>query len=139
MSSRVRVRHRAVAPGASNAIRGVGALLLAALMALGCVVLWAGIPLGGFWLAAAISDNATTVYVVALVGVPLTMTAWGLALAQVNRAYLRLRGTQEPKLFHALLVGSVFLAILAFLVWYFFFSPPPSATPWPDEFSGPGN
>ena len=108
-------------------------------MALGCAVLWAGIPFGWFWLAAVISDNATTFYVIALLGVPATMIAWGFALARVNRVYLRLSGTQEPKLLHALLVGSVVLAILAFLVWYFFFSPPPSATPWPDEFSGPGN
>ena len=108
-------------------------------MALGCVVLWAGIPVGWLWLAAAISHKATTIFLIALFGVPVTMIAWSLALARVNDLYLRLRGAQKPKLFQALIVGSVLLAILAFLVWYFAFSGQPSATPFPDEFSGPGN
>ena len=108
-------------------------------MALGCVVLWVGIPFAWFWVTGAITDNATTFYVVAPLGISGTMIAWGVALARVNRAYLRLRGAQSPALFHALLVGSVLLAIVAFLVWSIFFSGPPSATPWPDEFSGPGN
>jgi hypothetical protein len=34
------------------------------------------------------------------------------------------------------LVGSVLLALLAFLVWSIFFSPPPNGMPWPDEFWG---
>jgi hypothetical protein len=139
VSGRARIRDRGIAPTRTRAIRAAGALVLAVLMALGCAVLWVGIPFGWFWLAGAVTDNATTFYVIALVGVPGTMIAWGVALARVNRVYLRLRGAQSSMLFHTLLVGSVLLALIAFLVWSVFFSGPPSATPWPDEFSGPGN
>ena len=139
VSRRTHVPQRGIAPTRSGAVRSVAALGLAALMALGCVVLWVVIPFGWFWLAGAITDNATTFYVIALFGVPVTMIACGAALARVNRVYLRLSGAESSRLFHALLVGSVLLAILAFVVWSVFFSGPPSATPWPDEFSGPGS
>jgi hypothetical protein len=128
-----------MASGPSAVSRGLAAFVLATLMALGCVVLWVGIPMGWFAVARRITNDATTFYVIALVGVPVTMVAWGLALGRINRVYLRLRGADQPTLFHALLVGSVLLALLAFLIWSVVLSGQPSGTPWPDEFSGPGN
>jgi hypothetical protein len=67
------------------------------------------------------------------------MIAWGFALARMNRVYLLLaRGGEESKLLEVLVAASAVLALGAFLVWFFFFAGSPTATPWPDELSGPG-
>ena len=122
--------------------------VLVVAMALGCFFLWTVIPLAWLWLAASVSDVHTTVYLVALVGCPVTMVLWGWVLYRVNDVYLRRRG-EEPvartpawlassreargsrpaMLLDRLLVVSALLAPIAVLVWMVV--SPSSDPPWP--------
>jgi hypothetical protein len=124
-------------------------------MGAGSIALWTIIPLGWLWLGALLSDNAATIYVVALLGCPITMVLWGWGLYRINGVYLRLSGwspavagtssqvsarARRPvMLLDVLVIASALLALGAFLVWFFVFSGSPTSTPWPDELSGVGN
>ena len=59
-------------------------------------------------------NDKTAIFVIALLGAPVTMVAWSFALGRLNKAVFALRGGQQPKL----LQGSVLLTIVAFLVWF---------------------
>jgi hypothetical protein len=96
------------------------------------------------------------VYLVALVGCPITMAIWGWALYRVNDFYLRLTGRERPQRQHAwlesaasppnrrrelmlldvMMVVSVVLAVVALILWLAVFAASPTSTPWPDELSG---
>ena len=109
-------------------------------MTTGSIALWMVIPLGWVELAGAIAQVRTVGYVIALVGCPLTMVAWGRVLLQLGLAYERLSDpdADRPVLLETIVVVSFVLALIAFLAWFFIFAGSPSATPWPDEMSGPG-
>ena len=116
----------------------LAAAFLLALMAVGCLVLWIGVPVGSLWAASKLSDSVAGHLLIAL---PLTlaaMIAWGAFLFWLNALYLRvigaltepedpdepprrIRGPLEP-----LLVGSLVIGIVAFLVWFFAFAEDPA-------------
>src|SRR5919202_5257456 len=76
--------------------RGLAVPLVVAAMAVGCIMLWTGIPLAWLRIAGLISSVGYVAYAVALTGCVATMGLWGWGLARLNRVYLRLRG-REPE------------------------------------------
>src|SRR2546423_15180206 len=65
-------------------------------MALGSLALWTVIPFGWLRLAATFSSTYATGYLLAIIGAPLTMAAWGWSLHRLNYVYLRLTGRAAP-------------------------------------------
>ena len=125
---------------------------LIAIMGLGSILLWLGIPLGWILLAAHLSTRYPRIYILALIFCPITMILFGWVLVRVNSLYLALfperedtgrRGraawmqsvgadvsTRKPlPVLETCMSISVALAIVAFIVWFFFFAgsslPPP--------------
>jgi hypothetical protein len=75
--------------------RALGAVLLL-VMLVGAFVLWVGVPAAVLWgLGKLISDPAEHL-VLGLIAVPLGMVLFGLVLAFLNTAYLRLSGVRLP-------------------------------------------
>jgi hypothetical protein len=125
--------------------RIVGAFLIA-LMAVGSMLLWIGIPVGWLFLASRITDSSQPSmgpYVLVLVGIPATMIAMGKVLAVLDRTYGRvtgaapqarmqspwhrsLRGDRRPErrrsVLDVVMVASVALAVVCFAVWFFLFA-----------------
>jgi hypothetical protein len=125
--------------------RIVGALLIA-LMAVGSVLLWIGVPVGWLYLASQLTDSSQPSmgpYVLVLVGIPATMVAVGKVLAVLDRTYGRvtgtapkgrvqspwhrsLRGDRQPargrSVLDVVMVASVALAVVCFAVWFFLFA-----------------
>src|SRR5207244_3285065 len=69
--------------------------LLIALMGLGSIFLWVGIPAGWLYIASRLSDKYPKIYLLALLFCPLTMIVFGWLLARVNGVYIRLFPAQE--------------------------------------------
>lgn len=117
-----------------------------ALMAVGSVLLWIGVPVGWLYLASQLVDSSQPSmgpYVLVLVGIPATMIAMGKVLAILDRTYGRvtrsapparvplpwhrsLRGDREPararSVLDVVMVASVALALVCFAVWFFLFA-----------------
>jgi hypothetical protein len=116
----------------------LAAAFLLALMAIGCLVLWIGIPIGSMWASSQAVETSAEHFVVAL---PLTLVAMILfarALFWLNRLYLRVtlasrpdvvdedewdeelegprwaRGPLEP-----MLVAFLIVALVALVAWFF--------------------
>jgi hypothetical protein len=122
------------------------AALLVALMAIGSVVLWLGIPVGWLYLASRIvksSQPSLGPYVLVLVGIPVSMIVVGKALSRLNRAYGDVTGTTptgrmrnpwmrslrgerdsgRPRtVLDVVMVWSVALALLSLAIWFFVFA-----------------
>ena len=113
---------------------GLAASFLLAVLAAGSLALWTAVPAASLRAAGMLARSKTEHY---LIGLPLTLFAmalWGLLLFWLNGLYLRvtshsaspddsgepprrLRGPAEP-----LLVGSLYLAVVVFLIWLFAFA-----------------
>jgi hypothetical protein len=121
-----------------------GALLLG-LMAVGSLVLWIGVPLGCLWLSSKAVGTSGEEYVLALPLTILGMVGLGLVLSWLNRLYLQvtgviaryeaeleefgvapsfIRGPLEP-----MLVGSLVIALVALVVWFFLLAKDPPLVP----------
>ncbi len=120
------------------------AAFLVVVLAIGTLALWIAIPAGSMWAASKLTDSIGTHFLVAL---PLTLTCMGVfawLLYAVDRLYLRVTGAferldeddlddldDEPRVprgpLEPLLVGSLVIAVTAFVVWFFVFAeyPPP--------------
>jgi hypothetical protein len=116
----------------------VAAAFLLLLMSVGSFVLWIGVPAGSLYLSSKFVDSLAAHFVVSL---PVTLTAmivWGSGLFWLNGLYLRItgffdepddpdepprriRGPLEP-----ILIGSMFVALIALFVWFFGFAENPS-------------
>src|SRR3954471_23132316 len=125
--------------------RLLGALLIA-LMAVGSVLLWIGIPVGWLYLASQLVDSSEPTmgpYVLVMVGIPATMVLVGKLLAALDRVYGRvsgaapqprvqlpwhrsLRGDREAvrrrSVLDVVMVCSVALALICFAIWFFVFA-----------------
>jgi hypothetical protein len=125
--------------------RLVGVVLIA-LMALGSVLLWLGIPVGWLYLVSRLvtsSQPSMGPYVLLLVGIPASMIVVGKALSKLNRTYASLMGTasttrvrsswmksmrgerdsgRPQSVLDVVMVWSVALALLCFGVWFFAFA-----------------
>ena len=122
--------------------RIVAALLLV-LLAAGTLVLCIGIPVGCLWLASKFADSISTHFLIAL---PLTLASMGLFAAllyRLDRLYLRVTGAympawdedeeedddEEPRIprgpLEPMIVVSLGIAVVALVVWFFFFAENP--------------
>jgi hypothetical protein len=121
------------------------AIMLVALMALGSVVMWIGVPLGLIYLASMLADPPNPSmgpYLLVLIGLPIGMAVIGKGLGALNRAHIRVTGAEtdayrpgwtrsmrgERKVerrngpLDRVMVVSVALAGVAFAVWFFGFA-----------------
>jgi hypothetical protein len=125
--------------------RLLGALLIA-LMAIGSVLLWLGIPIGWLYIVSRLvksSQPSMGPYVLLIVGIPASMIVVGKALSKLNRVYGDVMGTtstarvrspwmksmrgerdsgRQRTVLDAVMVWSVALALLCFGVWFFAFA-----------------
>ncbi len=75
-------------------------LFLIALMAVGSVVMWIGVPVGVIYAASQLADSpkpSMGPYVLILFGVPIGMTIVGKALGSLDRYHGRLTGLDDGK------------------------------------------
>ena len=122
------------------------AALLIALMAIGSILLWLGIPVGWLYLVSRLvtsSRPSMGPYVLLIVGIPASMIVVGKALSKLNRVYGEVTGTtptmrvrspwmksmrgerdsgRQRTVLDAVMVWSVALALLCFGVWFFAFA-----------------
>ena len=128
------------------AARRLAAAGLIALMAIGSILLWLGIPVGWLYLVSRLvksSQPSMGPYVLVLVGIPASMVVVGKLLSRLNRAYGELTGTaptvrmrnpwlrsmrgerdtgRPTTILEVVMVWSVSLALLCFAVWFFVFA-----------------
>ena len=122
------------------------AILLIALMAVGSVMLWLGIPFAWIWLASHLQKGqqpSMGPYLLILFGIPISMVAMGRILTRLNRAYGEVtettaevrfrapwmrsmrgeRGSTRPRtVLDVVMVSSVAAALAAFAIWFFAFA-----------------
>jgi hypothetical protein len=114
--------------------RRVAGFFVLCVLLVGCVTFWIGVPLAFLWGLGKATDDATTHFVVGLLGAPLAMAAFSPILFWLNGLYLsvtglldqaaedeeetgwqrRVRGPLEPILMVALAI-----AIVALCIWFF--------------------
>jgi hypothetical protein len=122
------------------------AALLIALMAVGSILLWLGIPVGWLYLVSRLVESSQPSmgpYVLLILGIPASMIVVGKALSKLNRVYGEVMGTTptmrarspwmksmrgerdsgRPRtVLDVVMVWSVALALLCFGVWFLAFA-----------------
>ena len=122
------------------------AILLIALMAIGSVILWLGIPVGWLYLASRLVDSSQPTlgpYILIIFGIPITMFVFGKLLFTLDRVFERVTGrtsetdfrppwlksmraertvSRRLTVLEGVMIVSVSLALLAFAVWFFAFA-----------------
>jgi hypothetical protein len=121
------------------------AIGLVVLMAIGSVVMWIGVPLGLIYAASRLADTPNPSmgpYLLVLIGLPIGMAIIGKGLGALNRAHIRITGTQTDAyrpgwtrsmrgerqvdrrggVLDRVMITSVALAGLAFAIWFFGFA-----------------
>ena len=121
------------------------AILLVALMAIGSVVMWIGVPLALIYLASKLADTPNPSlgpYLVVLLGLPVGMALVGKGLGALNRAHIRVTGAEVDQyrpgwtrsmrgertverrggVLDRVMIVSVVVAGIAFAVWFFGFA-----------------
>ncbi len=119
---------------------GTGALLVVLIMLVGSFVLWIGAPLLWLWLGSQIEAQTSSIGAsigAAFLGAVLTiMLLAGVLskLSNVYRANRRSRGLDDPGhlVLEAVLVISAGIALVAFVIWFFFLA---GADPMPSGFN----
>lgn len=126
--------------------RGIAALLLILLMAVGSIAMWLVVPIGLVYAASQLqqgSQPSLGPYLVVIIGLPIGMIVIGKLLGRLDRYYHHVtkterdvrvqlpwmksmrgeRGSTRPfRMLNVVMVISVSLAGLAFGVWFFFFA-----------------
>lgn len=75
-------------------------LLLIALMALGSVLMWLGVPVGLIYLASRVADSPTPSmgpYLLIIIGLPVGMVAIGKVLGALDRYHGRITGLDDGR------------------------------------------
>jgi hypothetical protein len=121
------------------------AVVLVALMALGSVVMWLGVPLGLIYLASKLADTPNPSmgpYLLIIVGLPIGMAVVGKGLGYLNRLHIEVTGTEVDEyrpgwtrsmrgerktdrrggVLDRVMIVSVGVAALCFAVWFFGFA-----------------
>jgi hypothetical protein len=121
-------------------------LFLIALMAMGSIVMWLGVPIGLIYLASRVADSTKPSmgpYVLILVGLPVGMIVVGKLLGALDRYHGRITGLDDGKptqaawmksmrgererkrrrsVLDSVMIISVGVALLLFGVWFFAFA-----------------
>jgi hypothetical protein len=134
--------------GSASGTTKLLAVALIALMAVGSVFLWLGIPLGWVYVASKLATTSQPTmgpYLVVIFGIPISMVIVARLLGRLNRIYgevtettprvrvvlpwLRsMRGERQPSsaetrtVLDVVMMISVAVALLCFGVWFFFFA-----------------
>jgi hypothetical protein len=109
-------------------------------MAIGCVVLWVGIPIGVLFATSRVTDTSAGQFLLALAGTLAGMILFARVLFWINRLYLRVAMAREGAdeewdedethfargPLESMLVVSLVVAIVALFVWFFAFAHNPS-------------
>jgi hypothetical protein len=126
-------------------VRTPTAILLVALMAIGSVVMWLGVPLGLVFLASKLADSpepSLGPYLLVLLGLPVGMAIVGKGLGALDRLHTRItmRETDEYRpgwtrsmrgertidrrggVLDKVMIVSVGVALVLFAVWFFGFA-----------------
>lgn len=82
--------------GHAAAARRVLAAVLLLVLVIGAFALWVAVPAAVLWALGKLSGDPTEHLVLGLLAVPIGMVLFGLVLALVNTAYLRLSGASFP-------------------------------------------
>jgi len=132
---------------------GIAKAALIALMAVGSIFLWIGIPVGWLWIGSQLqSDSGQAsfgLYLGVLLGIIISMVVMGKILHRLNGAYGRITGSEvvrvrmpwhrslrgedegraPQQILDVVMVVSVMVAGFVMLVWFLFFagSPLPGA------------
>jgi hypothetical protein len=122
-----------------------GAVMLVALMALGSVAMWIGVPLGLVYVASKLADTPNPSmgpYLVVILGLPIGMAVVGKGLGALNRAHIRLTGAEVDEyrpgwtrsmrgerqvdrrggVLDKVMIVSVEVAAVVFAIWFFGFA-----------------
>ncbi len=129
-----------------TAARGTVAALLVAVMAVGSILMWLGIPAFWLWLGSRIADSSQPsmgLYLLVLAGIVVTMAIVGKGLGAVNHLHMDLTGTlpqkreqtiwlrsmraereikRETGVLGIVMAWSVSVALVCFGVWFFLFA-----------------
>jgi hypothetical protein len=145
-SHRTSPEHRTGVGGAIAATVIVVAMLIAALS------LWTVIPLTWIWIGSRLSDTqfpSGGPYMIVLVGIVLSILVIAWLIGRLNRLYVRVTGDNRmssmrpvwlrsmrdedrhtgPTVVEAVIVGSVIVAVLALVLWFFLLA----GSPLPDQ------
>jgi hypothetical protein len=119
---------------------------LAAVIVVGSLGMWLGIPAFWMWVAGQLTYEYPSIYMFALAACPLTMILWGWMLYRINRRYVELTpppadapgaqrsawltsvsGDRRPRrreasLLDVSMVVSVIIALSVMAVWFFAFA-----------------
>jgi hypothetical protein len=121
------------------------AIMLVALMALGSVVMWLGVPLALVYIASKLADTPNPSmgpYLLIILGLPIGMAVVGKGLGALNRAHIRVTGTEVDEyrpgwtrsmrgerqvdrrggVLDRVMIVSVGVAAVLFAVWFFGFA-----------------
>ena len=122
------------------------ALVLIALMAIGSVILWIGIPVGWLYLASRLVDSSQPSlgpYLLIIFGIPITMFLFGRLLFTLDRVFERVTGraaetdfrppwlksmrgertvSRRLTVLEGVMIVSVGIALLGFAIWFFAFA-----------------
>jgi uncharacterized membrane protein YbhN (UPF0104 family) len=105
------------------------AVLLVAMMFLGSLVLWVGVPVAWLWIGSRLQNGTSlaTATGVMMIGMLLSVTLLLTALGWLSRRHTELqerRGVPESETtaLELVLVSSAVIAVIGFLVWFFGFS-----------------
>jgi hypothetical protein len=114
---------------------------------LGSGLLWMGVPVAGFWLAARVAPDGVTAVLSALIAVPVAMATFGWLLYRAAARYEARRGGEERRrgppawrvslseerasdrrrargrpLIDVAMTVSATAAVLVLTIWFFFFA-----------------
>jgi ABC-type dipeptide/oligopeptide/nickel transport system permease component len=121
----------------------LAASFVLAVMAVACLGLFIGVPLGVLWGLSKLTDSFATHFVGGLLGIPLAIALLSPALFWLNGLYLRITGAHrdeeewdelyEPAFrvrgpLEPMLVAAFAIALVALIVWFFFFAENPVLT-----------
>ena len=105
------------------------AVLLVAMMFLGSLVLWVGVPVAWLWIGSRLQNGTSlaTATGVMMIGMLLSVTLLLAALGWLSRRHTELqerRGVPESETtaLERVLVSSAVIAVIGFLLWFFGFS-----------------
>jgi hypothetical protein len=109
---------------------GVGTGLVLLIMFIGSLGLWVGTPLAWLWIGSQIqgaTDSLSTALGAMGIGVVVTVMALAAVLAKLSNTYranCQARGLDDPGhfLLEGVLVVSAGITLVAFVIWFFFFS-----------------
>jgi hypothetical protein len=125
----------------------VEAACLAVVIVAGSALVWIGVPVAGFWLAATVAGDGVTAVLSALIAIPVAMAAVGWLLARVSARYEAVRGGGERRrappawrvslgeeraserrraggrpLIDVAMTASAIAALIVLTIWFFFFA-----------------